>query len=311
MIKRRLIINCAFAVIISAFFLVGCASVEKKYESVNQKSETEMTTEVSNEIEAANTETSDEDEEAKTEISGEVEEAKTETKAETVLLMLPGNDPAPEYVENKIPGSDVSFYTSPSDGEGTLSVLINRVSLENNFFDIGISPDIIKDPSVSASVCIGSGNEMLEYGFPDYAFADWDTGEMIEGAYIIAIDITVTNIDASSERYVDSGELLPLGVTPGPENEEKAYVFRADNLNLVDMSRKGAPFQGSFVWFTGYGQREEAPGAFYLPQGEATDMTLYYVIGENDGKTLSSLGLSAIPALNRLPKAIFPLTLDN
>lgn len=76
------------------------------------------------------------------------------------------------------------------------------------------------------------------------------------------------------------------------------------------MSRTEEPVQGSFVWFSGYRQREEASAAFYLPVGEAVTMTVYYIIGENDGNTLSSLALSPDNYIAQIPETIYPVVVD-
>lgn len=202
--------------------------------------------------------------------------------------------------------SNVSFSVTPNAGEGTILVSIDRVTLEDNMLDAGVARDTM-DPDVG--VCIGQGEQMQEYCYPDYAFADWDTGELIEGAYLIAVEMTVTNLDASTTHYVDD-EPLPLGATPAPDSAEKAYVFRVDRLRLYDMTRSEEPVQGSFVWFSGYRQREEASAAFYLSEGETVTMTVYYIIGENDGNTLSSLGLSPDNYIDQIPDTIYPVAID-
>lgn len=202
--------------------------------------------------------------------------------------------------------SNVSFSVTPNDGEGTILVSIDRVTLAENMLDARLSLDTI-NPDVG--VCIGQGEQMREYCYPDYAFADWDTGELIEGAYLIAVEMTVTNLDASTTHYVDD-EPLPLGATPAPDSEEKTYVFRIDRLRLYDMTRREEPVQGSFVCFSGYGQREEASAAFYLPEGETVTMTVYYIIGENNGNTLSSLALSPDNYIDQIPDTIYPLAID-
>lgn len=76
------------------------------------------------------------------------------------------------------------------------------------------------------------------------------------------------------------------------------------------MSRSEEPVQGSFVWFSGYRQREEASAAFYLPDGETVTLTVYYIIGESDGNTLSSLGLSPDNYIDQIPDTIYPVVVD-
>lgn len=202
---------------------------------------------------------------------------------------------------------DNSFSLTPCLGSGTLACTVEKAYLVNNIFDEGIPLDEI-DPD--SYVEIGRGEKAEFYENPD--FVDVETGQVVDGACIVAVEMSVTNEDASTEHYKDS-LTLPLGSTPSPTSSEKAYVFRADFLYLYDRSKIGEDtfLNSSFVWFTGYGQRDEAPGAFYLPVGETTTMTIYYIVGEYDGSMLSSLGLSnEFAPIGRLPDTLYPLSLD-
>lgn len=203
--------------------------------------------------------------------------------------------------------SDNSFSLTPCIGSGTLACTVEKAYLVDNIFDEGIPLDEI-DPD--SYVEIGRGEKAEFYDNPD--FVDAETGQVVDGAYIVAVEMTVTNVDASTEHYMDN-RTLPLGSTPSPASSEKAYVFRADFLYLYDRSRAGEDtfLNSSFVWFTGYGQRDEAPGAFYLPVGETATITIYYIVGEYDGSTLSSLGLSNdFAPIGKLPDTLYPLPLD-
>lgn len=198
------------------------------------------------------------------------------------------------------------FSLTPVHGSGNIVCEINHTYLVDNIFDEGIPLD---EFNIDSSVQVGQGKEAKFYANPD--FVDAETGQVVDGAYLIAVEMTVTNEDAATTHYVDNS-MLPLGVTPSPESDEKAYVFRADYLTLYDNSRSGTEYvRGSFVWFSGYGQREEATPAFYLPVGKTTTMTIYYIIGEYTGNTLSSLGLSnELSVIGELPDIIYPLSLD-
>ena len=203
--------------------------------------------------------------------------------------------------------SDNSFSLTPSVGSGTLACTVEKAYLVDNIFDEGIPLDEIDSESY---VEIGRGEKAEFYDNPD--FVDAETGQVVDGAYIVAVEMTVTNEDASTEHYMDN-RTMPLGSTPSPASSEKAYVFRADFLYLYDSSRKGedAFLNSSFVWFTGCGQRDEANGAFYLPVGETTTMTIYYIVGEYNGNTLSSLGLSnQFMPLGKVPDTVYQLFLD-
>ncbi|MGM9606338.1 MAG: hypothetical protein ACI3XJ_02415 [Oscillospiraceae bacterium] len=206
--------------------------------------------------------------------------------------------------------SDSTFSLTPNAGAGTLTYTVENSYLVDNMFDAGISMDEL---NVDAWVSIGKGSDKKEYGYPDYGFVDSNTGQLIDGAYLIAVELTVTNVDAFTERYTDRNT-LPLGATPDPNSDEKAYVFDANYLYLYDSSRardNGERTYGDFAWFTGYGQREESVFEFYLPPGEATTMTIYYLIGEYDGDTLSSLGLTHEYPFGHTPETIYPLILDD
>ena len=203
--------------------------------------------------------------------------------------------------------SDNRFSLTPYLGSGTLACTVEKAYLVHNIFDEGIPFDEIDTDSY---VEIGRGEKAEFSEYPDFVNAE--TGQMVDGACIVAVEINVTNEDASTKHYIDNHP-LPLGSTPSPASSEEAYVFRADFLYLYDRSRVGedAFLNYSYVWFTGYGQRDEARGAFYLPVGETTTLTIYYIVGAYDESTLSSLGLSNVFApIGRLPDTLYPLSLD-
>ncbi len=220
-----------------------------------------------------------------------------------------------------------AFEMTPFAGSGTLHYTVENVYLVENLYDEGIP---LEELDIDASAQVGTGETLRLYSCgQNYEFMDTETGQLVDGVYLVAVELTVTNVDASSERYVS----IPLGVETGPD-DEAAYVFRADDLYIYDTSRKninpppvsirddspggnssGGSFRsehsiGSFAWFTGCGQRKESACAFYLPIGETTRMTVYYLVGECKGDTLSSLGLSTDLTLDEEPDILCYLSLE-
>lgn len=207
--------------------------------------------------------------------------------------------------------SKLSFSLTPTLGSGKLVCTVERAYLVNNIFDEGIP----LDETEMCAIRVGRGKKAVVYGDVDTPnFVDEETGKVVDGAYIVAVELTVTNEDASTKHYLDLIN-LPLGVTPNPLDSEKAYVFRADFLYLYDTTRVNNEFDdyanAYYMWFTGCGQRQEARSAFYLPVGEITTMTIYYVLGEYGGNTLDNLALSGdFAAVGEVPDTLYPLTLD-
>ncbi len=229
------------------------------------------------------------------------------------------NDGSADISQAEVNGD---FEMTPFAGSGTLHYTVENVYLVENLYDEGVP---LEELDIDASAQVGTGETFRLYACGEnYEFMDTETGRLLEGVYLVAVELTVTNVDASSERYVS----IPLGVEAEPD-DEAAYVFRADDLYIYDTSREninpppvsirddspGGSFRsehsiGSFAWFTGCGQRKESACAFYLPIGETTRMTVYYLVGECKGDTLSSLGLSTDLTLDEEPNILCYLSLE-
>ncbi len=110
------------------------------------------------------------------------------------------------------------------------------------------------------------------YPYPEYIDSN---GNFIEGAYMIALDLTVKNKDATNELKNSKNELEARYGNP--------YLFKVDSiLYLIDREvtdQEGAYIGRSCGFFSGYGAYKEHPFAYELKPDEEISFRIGYLIG--------------------------------
>ena len=117
------------------------------------------------------------------------------------------------------------------------------------------------------------------YPYPEYIDS---TGTFMDGACMIALDITVESKDATNQQKNSiTGEMETRYGNP--------YIFRADSL-LYLIDKEVLDPDGNYAgvaagFFSGYGLRTEHPMAYELKPGEKTSFRIGFLIGNRpDGR---------------------------
>lgn len=145
------------------------------------------------------------------------------------------------------------------------------------------------------------------YTYPDYIQAN---GQFMDGAYMIALDMTVMSQDATNQRAnPDSGELETRYGNP--------YLFKVDSiLYLIDTGDVGQ--DGTYLgfppgFFSEYGNRSEHPYAYELRPNKAISFRIGFLIGNrSDGTSRNLADLIVCTQNNSLDNAVwFDLNLED
>lgn len=168
--------------------------------------------------------------------------------------------------------TDIEFSDELDTFEGTLVYTVDSVTYSNSISDFGIDITALNKESDLDM----DGGETY-YLYPDYI--NIETGELMENAVFLLVEITATNIDAKSK----TGVML----------YENGYLFRADIFFLVDLNYKndGHYFAEGIFYFSEQGKYAEHRYVYELLPGEQITFQIGYVIG-NSANDYTNLLLS-------------------
>lgn len=138
------------------------------------------------------------------------------------------------------------------------------------------------------------------YNYPDYIQAD---GQFMDGAYMIALDMTVKSQDATNQRAnPESGELDARYGNP--------YLFKVDSILYLidtgDICRDGTYLGVAPGFFSEYGNRTEHPYAYELRPNEAISFRIGFLIGNrSDGSSRDLADLVVCTRSDSLDNAVW------
>lgn len=213
-----------------------------------------------------------------------------------------GNESS-ETTQNQLPTELKFEYSSETASDEILSGKMNFTI--SNPRIINHSSDMPGGDFSSAVASIWTNGEVKEYvcyskRFPSFIQED---GSFVEGVQLIAVDITVTNIDAVALTQKDADS-----EGKGGGNYTDPYVFRVDGLlGFTDtgastgaMSVVGGDYSSgnlplwSPCYFSALNNCTEHPFAFRLEHGETVTYTVGIVIGNNKDGSARDLSTIAV-----------------
>ena len=201
---------------------------------------------------------------------------------------------------------------------GSLIFTIDNVELITNANDIG-EGGFGEHSEVAIFNCEYyelASNNWMEYGnlyetiylYPEYIDS---TGAFMDGACMIALDITVESKGATNQqKNSNTGEIETRYGNP--------YIFKADSL-LYLIDEKVLTPDGDYAgvpagFFSGYNLRTEHPMAYELKPGEKTSFRIGFLIGNRpDGSDRVYSELAVSTQSNSLDDETvwFPLNLED
>lgn len=161
-------------------------------------------------------------------------------------------------------------FSDPSEvAEGTMTFTVNRAEVSSNMKELGVDPYSIEGPDNFVWYYDENG-KFTSIQYPDYV--NLENGQLKDGFVFVLVDITATNIDATSKTTGDSSG-----------NFDSDYMFLSSRFNLSDLSQKELNDKGKELstymtvrqlWCS----QQDIRGYYELCPGESKNFQLGFVI---------------------------------
>ena len=162
-----------------------------------------------------------------------------------------------------------TFSDSSEVVEGTMTFTVNRAEVSSNMKDLGVDPYSIEGPDNFVWYYDENG-KFTSILYPDYV--NLENGQLKDGFVFVLVDITATNIDATSKTTGD-----------GSGDFDSDYMFLSSRLYLSDLAQKELNDKGKELstymtvrqlWCS----QQDIRGYYELCPGESKNFQLGFVI---------------------------------
>lgn len=188
-----------------------------------------------------------------------------------------------------------TFSDANQVAEGTMTFTVNSAEVSNNMKELGVDPYALSEYKENFVFYYDEAGNSASIEYPDYV--DLDTGELKDGVAFVLVDITATNVDATSKTVGD-----------GSGDFSSDYMFLPSTFHLSNLAQKdmsGGKEQSTYLTVSSKWYSKQADGYMYeLRPGESLTFQIGFLVrcgNENYG----SLYLTNVSMLDlRIPNLV-------